>query len=103
MIVLKSTYDKLKADYAILVTSHVNAVDKYNSLRGKWDGLIEELNAKGGREFIDKARIPSKQQVLSAPFGDDDLRKLLSLCHPDKHGGKKIAEEMTVKLLRMRL
>lgn len=32
----------------------------------------------------------------------EDLQKLLSLCHPDKHGGKMSATHMTAKLLQLR-
>lgn len=35
-------------------------------------------------------------------FNEDEMRKLLALCHPDKHDGKPMAVEMTQKLLAMR-
>jgi len=37
-------------------------------------------------------------QQLSA----EDIKRLLMLCHPDKHGGKPMATEMTAKLLQLR-
>jgi chorismate mutase len=35
-------------------------------------------------------------------FKKDFLKKLIALTHPDKHGGKKLAEEVTQELLSMR-
>lgn len=35
-------------------------------------------------------------------FDDATLRKLISLCHPDRHGGKQTAQEMTALLNKIR-
>lgn len=35
-------------------------------------------------------------------FNEKELKQLVALCHPDKHGGSKVAEEMTRKLLALR-
>ena len=66
----------------------------YKELRSKWNNLVRKINAKGGSEFLDGT--PTSQ------FSEDDLRRLLQLCHPDKHGGSKLAQEMTTKLNRLR-
>ena len=60
----------------------------------EWNALVTKINAKGGAAFLDGA----EQKQLS----DEDIKRLLMLCHPDKHGGKKMAEEMTQKLLALR-
>lgn len=38
----------------------------------------------------------------SNTFSDEDIKRLLMLCHPDKHGGKEMARQMTTKLLTLR-
>lgn len=60
----------------------------------EWNALVTKINAKGGAAFLGGA----EQKQLS----DEDIKRLLMLCHPDKHGGKKMAEEMTQKLLALR-
>lgn len=37
-------------------------------------------------------------QQLTIP----NIKKLISLCHPDKHGGKALATEMTTLLLKLK-
>lgn len=40
---------------------------------------------------------------FAAPVLDKDfLRKLIMLCHPDKHGGSTMSNEVTQKLLQMK-
>lgn len=89
MIVLRSTYDSLRCKYWVLES-------QYSTLMSKWNALVDQINARGGREFLDGARIGATQ------FSQDDIKRLLVLCHPDKHDGKRIAQEMTQKLLALR-
>lgn len=42
-------------------------------------------------------RLPAK-----TPFTKDEIRTLIQLCHPDKHGGKESAVTITQKLLKLR-
>lgn len=62
-----------------------------------WDGTVE------GQEEPKRER---KQRTTRPPpepeFETDLLKRLLHLCHPDKHGGSKMATEVTAKLLKMR-
>jgi hypothetical protein len=37
-----------------------------------------------------------------ARFDPEFLERLIRLCHPDKHGGSKLANEVTQQLLSMR-
>jgi hypothetical protein len=60
----------------------------------KWNELVTKINAKGGAPFLDGDG--------PAQLDGEDIKRLLMLCHPDKHGGKKMAEEMTQKLLALR-
>lgn len=87
MIVLLSTYQKLERKYE-------DMSDKYQRLLGKWNRLVTHINRKGGQEFL--------QSTAKVQFTSDEIKKLISLCHPDRHQGSKIAGEMTVKLLKMR-
>jgi regulatory protein YycI of two-component signal transduction system YycFG len=42
------------------------------------------------------------QQATNKQFTQDEIKRLILLCHPDKHQGKQIAHELTHKLLSMR-
>ena len=68
---------------------------KYDKLLDEWNALIEKINAKGGEAFLNKSDV-------SLQFSDEDLKRLLMLCHPDKHDGKQMAIDMTQKLIAMR-
>ena len=66
---------------------------EYSHLLKKHNKLVDDLNAKGGKAFLygPQTRLDS-----------EDIKRLLILCHPDKHDGKRLAVEMTQKLLAMR-
>lgn len=74
-------------------------VANHNHLRREWDALVSRINKLGGEAFLKSARIPRSEPQ---PFDADDLQRLILLCHPDKHGGKAMATEMTQKLLKMK-
>ncbi len=57
----------------------------------KFTGLL--INANGG-EFFQKAQTPQ--------LSKDDVRRLLQLCHLDKHNDSTLSVEMTQKLLKMK-
>ena len=42
------------------------------------------------------------QQSQQSGINDDLLKRLIMLCHPDKHGGSAIAEDVTKQLLSIR-
>lgn len=88
MIVLQSTYDKLHAEHFALLFKHRDLVRDWNS-------LVELVNAKGGLQAL-------KMRGESTQFSSDDIKRLLVLCHPDKHDGKQLAHDMTKKLLALR-
>lgn len=87
MFVLAKTYRELQAKYWATELAR-------QSLQDEWNALVRKINAKGGRSFLDG---DGPKQL-----DGEDIKRLLMLCHPDKHGGKKMAEEMTQKLLAMR-
>lgn len=86
MFVLESTHRRLKLQHEFEMEC---AQVKYAALVAQWNSLVRRVNARGVIES-------------SNPFDKKDIRKLLSLCHPDKHGGSEVAEEMTRKILKLR-
>lgn len=86
MFISKRKYSKLCSDASIIAA-------KYTALLDEWNDLVKQINAKGGESFLN-----GDTQQLS----QEDIKRLLSLCHPDKHGGKQSAVEMTQKLLELR-
>lgn len=72
---------------------------KYDQLSEEWNKLARILNRKGGWEFLNNAVMPDK---LPNQFSQDEIRSLIRLCHPDRHGGSDAATKLTQKLLGMR-
>ncbi len=87
LVVPKSKYDALEAKYTVLFN--------------KWDTLVDRINDLGGENFLDSAT-SSDDVFKQNQFTQDELRKLIQLCHPDKHEGKPMAHEITSKLNAMR-
>lgn len=105
MFVFKSKYDKLLSQLSYeqrradeLPIAYEEEVLKYKRLRKAWDSLVNEVNSKGGQKLLDEAGMPDKNPNLS----QDLIKKMLQLCHPDKHQGKQIAVEVTQMLLKMK-
>ena len=86
MFVLQSTYNTLQAEL-------MNYKIALNHMNCKWGALVDRINEKGGEEFLERD---------INPFSDDELKKMIALCHPDKHNGKESAKEITQKLSSMR-
>lgn len=42
------------------------------------------------------------EQPIAPTFSPEDLKTLIMLCHPDRHGGKESAHRITQVLLKMR-
>jgi hypothetical protein len=66
-------------------------IQKYNRLVDEWNALARRFNA-----------LKASTQKQSSPFSAEDVQRLIQLCHPDKHGGKTLATEMTAKLIKMK-
>ena len=73
---------------------------KHETLQAKWNGLVTLINRKGGQDFLDNASLSGPRTLHQ--FSDDELRSLLQLVHPDKHGGKQSAVTMTQKINALR-
>lgn len=88
MFVLAKTHARLQVEHLALRAA-------YDRLLAQWNEMATTINARGGQAFLDgKLQKPQLEQ--------EDIKRLLMLCHPDKHGGKRMAEEMTQKLLALR-
>lgn len=75
--------------------------NEFAKLQREWNILVDRINAKGGENFLRHGSIYPTRST-SVPFNDAELKKLLMLCHPDKHGGKETAVEMTKKINSLR-
>lgn len=68
--------------------------DRYTKLLEQWNEMVERINAKGGAQFLNST--PTKV------FTKEEIKLLIKLCHPDKHGNSEEANRITSKLLRLR-
>ncbi len=91
MFVTTTRYNNLLEDYKTLKTEFSQQITK-------WNDLVTTINNKGGEDFLENAQILQDKVLLEK----SDIKKLISLCHPDKHRGKDTAIEMTQKLLLVR-
>ncbi len=89
MFVRSSTYSAMR-ERAVLAETQLDIMVR------KWNRLVKRINLMGGESYL--SRREQRRQQLS----DEDIQRLLQLVHPDKHGGKQAAQEMTAKLLAMR-
>lgn len=97
MFVRQSKYDKTKLDLEYERHQKEFYREAYSRLLYKWNSLVESVNRAGGEAVLKKTKPKPNDQ-----FSEEDIRRLLQLCHPDKHDGKQSAVEMTQKLNRMR-
>lgn len=72
---------------------------KYLRLLDKWNKLVRQINDKGGQQFLDGASVVRSG---NGQFTDAELRSILQLVHPDKHGGKASAVAITQKINKLR-
>ena len=89
MFILKSTYINLVVKYEVLIAKYEKLITDYNS-------LVQLINKKGGQEFLNKAKIGNSS------FSKEEIKTLITLCHPDKHCGSETATKLTQKLLSLR-
>ncbi len=82
-----------QSKYDAAINLAARYIRQYKSLLAEWNDLVQFVNDQGGRKAI---------RSRPSPFTDDEITKLINLCHPDKHGGKPMATEMTQKLLQMK-
>lgn len=101
MFVFKSTYLKLVREKVQLEYKISDLKTQLRKQAWEWNKLVNLINQKGGHEFLRYGEIPSRTRT-KIEFEDSDLKKLLFLCHPDKHQNSEIATQITQKLLELR-
>lgn len=85
MFVRSSTYESLKRQ-------HDSAVRSYNRLLRQWNDVVDLINKRGGQDFLNDGVILSQQ----------DIKDMLTLCHPDKHRNSETSVRIMKLLLGMR-
>lgn len=129
MFVLRSKYNKLKAALDESVNLAKGYYNQMCNLKEEKRNLNEEIHGAKGlmsfglkysegqgllalnsglrqREAILNHRISELEAIIrdlktgrKSQFSKDEIKALVSLCHPDKHNGKESAKNMTAKLL----
>lgn len=84
-----------KADYRKLQRENVDL--EYQALSARLRAQDAMNDAR-----LAEMRMHEVQRSPAPKFDDTTLRKLISLCHPDRHNGKQSAQEMTTMLIEMR-
>lgn len=97
MFVRQSTYEAVCTKLVEVDASNTYHRNMAKELQDKWNALIKRINAKGGEQFLEHGVIKP-----SAQFTEEELSKLIRLCHPDKHNNSLTSNEMTVRLLAMK-
>lgn len=102
MIVLQSTFDKVRQqrDHEKSVAIHWQI--KHSELQSRWNKVVEQINAKGGEDFLKFGTLNNDAPKTVHQFTDDELRSLIQLVHPDKHDGKESAVRLTQKINDLR-
>ena len=96
---LVASNSRLRVDFVTTAEKYARLLKSYTQLLTSYNRLVETINSKGGDKFLNNAVMPDKVQ---AQLSAEDVKRLIQLCHPDKHGGKPAAVEMTRKLLALR-
>lgn len=86
MFVLKSRHE-----VTLALLNQLN--QQYLKLLREWNAMVDRVNARGGERFL---------EASSPSFTAREIETLIKLCHPDKHGGSKDANEITARLLEIR-
>ncbi len=60
------------------------------------DVIYWQTRCFNAEQALDEAEPPAEQ------FDSGMIKRLIQLCHPDKHGGSEMAKTMTTELLKMR-
>ena len=94
MIMLDSTHKRILTKWQTKVMALELELAR---LQRDWNDLVRRINKKGGEAFLETGRVGA-----SVGLSEDEIAKLLRLCHPDKHDGRAIAVEMTQRLLELR-
>lgn len=101
MFVLRSTYEKLFIEKRCLDLTLLNLEKLYSNVC--CDLAREKSELREAKSYIaslyfglQKKNLPTTQS-----FTQEEVKKLLILCHPDKNNQSKLSVEMTQKILKL--
>ncbi len=98
MFMLKSTHKQeiygLQMDLTKARVKLIDANMRIIELKSALNAMKNHLHEKSKKVDNEK----SQQKT----FTDEELRKLVQLCHPDRHNGSKTSVEMTQLLNKLR-
>lgn len=77
-------------------------IDSVAKLQKHIDKLERELSDITYDYYVMEDKLAEVRASTGGGFDETELKRLISLCHPDKHDGKQSAVEMTQKLIAMR-
>lgn len=96
---IKSLQDQIEG-FRIMQAANARSVAKSNEAQVKLDKLWLEYCKLDEKYNVLLAR--PVQTVGAAQFSQEEIKRLIRLCHPDKHNGSEAAHSITQKLLEMR-
>lgn len=82
-------YRTLELEYKRLQDIQEARLRDHNALIDRWNSLVRHVNA-------------TANTCTQPHLSQEDIKRLIVLVHPDKHGGKPLAVEMTQRLLQLR-
>jgi hypothetical protein len=99
MFVRKKKYDALADENLKLMGENAMLQERSVYLSHRLHDLGDLLE----KEMRKPPRVVKiEKRIKVSGFTEEEIKKLLMLCHPDKHNGKQMAVEMTQKLLALR-
>lgn len=98
MFVTQAKYNKLQEKVKQLEASLEEANYYQRMYFRRWGAALEQS------EFwhYQYSKLEGKADTNPEQLSQEDIRRLLQLCHPDKHQGKQMAVDMTQKLIKMK-
>ena len=91
MFVTRKNYDKLMQETLAYKRAFIKERTERNELTVEFNELMTKWNARS-----------NNSRNVSVQLDQTSIKKLITLCHPDKHGGKRSAVEATQLLLSLR-
>ena len=96
----KSVYEKASKRISELESALKKEELTSNALRNLWYRAANESEKLA--DSLSALKYSRQANQGSTQFTQDELRSLLQLVHPDKHGGKASAVTMTQKINKLR-
>ncbi len=98
MFMLKSTHQQEVYDLQMdLAKARVNLIDANMEIIELKSAIVDMKN-----HLYEMYKKVDSQKAQQKTFTDEELRKLVQLCHPDRHNGSKTSVEMTQLINKLR-